>query len=134
MRKMDLVVQVSQRTGVPKETVLKSLNGALAVIAEALARGEDVRLKGFGTFGVRPRRSTRRSHVLTQQIFSIPSKATPRFYPGASAGPCGGAAHGGPAAQRSPHHLPQKSSRVSVRIARLLLCRSRMDQQELGCA
>jgi DNA-binding protein HU-beta len=82
MRKMDLVVQVSQRTGVPKETVLKSLNGALAVIAEALTRGEDVRLKGFGTFGVRPRRSTRRSHVLTQQIFSIPSKATPRFYPG----------------------------------------------------
>jgi len=82
MRKMDIVVQVSQRTGVPKETVLRSLNAALAVIAEALARGEDVRLKGFGTFGVRPRRSTRRSHVWTHQIFSIPSKATPRFYPG----------------------------------------------------
>jgi DNA-binding protein HU-beta len=81
MRKSDLVAQVSQRTGVPKETVLKSLNAAFVVIAETIARGEEVRLKRFGTFCVRPRHATRRSSVWTRQIFSIPSKVTPRFYP-----------------------------------------------------
>jgi DNA-binding protein HU-beta len=82
MRKIELVAQVSQRTGVPKETVLKSLNAALAVIAETIACGEEVKLKRFGTFCVRPRHATRRSNVWTRQIFSIPSKAIPRFLPG----------------------------------------------------
>lgn len=81
MRKIELVAQVSQRTGVPKETVLKSLNAALAVIAEAIARGEEVKFKRFGTFCARPRRSTQRSHRYTHQLITIPSKATPRFYP-----------------------------------------------------
>ncbi|GBC75899.1 DNA-binding protein HU [bacterium HR07] len=81
MIKLELVAQVSQRTGVPKETVLKSLNAALAVIAETLARGEEVRLKKFGTFCVRPRHATRRSNLWTRQLFSVPSKAMPRFYP-----------------------------------------------------
>lgn len=79
---MELVAQVAQRTGMPKETVLKSLNAALAVISEAMAQGEEVRLKGFGTFGVRARRPTRRSHRWTHEILSIPSKAMPRFVPG----------------------------------------------------
>lgn len=82
MRKLDVVAQVAQRTGMPKQTVLKSLNAALAVIAEAIAQGEEVRLKGFGTFGVRPRRPTRRCNVWTHQLFSIPSKPMPRFVPG----------------------------------------------------
>lgn len=82
MRKLELVAQVSQRTGVPKETVLKSLNAALAVIAETMARGEEVRLKRFGTFRVLPRHATQRSHRYTRQIITIPSKVMPRFYPG----------------------------------------------------
>lgn len=81
MRKIELVAQVSQRTGVPKETVLKSLNAALAVIAETMAHGEEIRLKRFGTFCARPRRSTQRSHRYTHQLITIPSKALPRFYP-----------------------------------------------------
>lgn len=82
MKKIELVAQVSRRTGVPKETVLKSLNAALAVIGETMARGEEVRLKRFGTFCVRPRHATRRSHRYTHQLIAIPSKVTPRFYPG----------------------------------------------------
>ncbi len=81
MRKIDLVTQVAQRTGVPKETVLKSLNAALAVIAETMACGEEIRLKRFGTFCVRPRRPTQRSHRYTHQLITVPSKAMPRFYP-----------------------------------------------------
>jgi DNA-binding protein HU-beta len=81
MKKLELVAQVSQRTGVPKETVLKSLNAALAVIAETMARGEEVRLKRFGTFRVLPRRATHRSHRYTHQLIAIPSKVLPRFYP-----------------------------------------------------
>lgn len=82
MRKIDLVAQVAQRTGMPKEAILKSLNAALAVISETIAQGEEVRLKGFGTFVVRPRRPTRRSNLWTRQVFAIPSKPIPRFFPG----------------------------------------------------
>ncbi len=82
MRKIELVAQVSRRTGVPKETVLKSLNAALDVIAETIACGEEVRLKNFGTFRVVPRRPTQRSHLHTHQLVTIPSKVMPRFYPG----------------------------------------------------
>ena len=81
MKKIELVAAVSQRTGVPKETVLKSLNAALAVIVETIARGEEIRLKRFGTFCARPRRSTQRSHRYTHQLIAVPSKAMPRFYP-----------------------------------------------------
>ncbi len=81
MRKIELVAAVSQRTGLPKETVLKSLNAALAVIGETIAQGEEIKLKRFGTFCARPRRSTQRSHRYTHQLITIPSKALPRFYP-----------------------------------------------------
>ncbi len=81
MRKIELVAHVSQRTGVPKETVLKSLNAALAVISEAIAHGEEIKLKRFGKFCVRPRRPTQRSHRYTRQLITVPSKALPRFYP-----------------------------------------------------
>lgn len=81
MRKIELVAQVSQRTGMPKEKVLKSLNAALAVISETMARGEEIRLKRFGTFCARPRHATQRSHRYTHQLITIPSKAMPRFYP-----------------------------------------------------
>lgn len=81
MTQLEVIAQASRRLGVPKETVKKSLRVILRVIAEALARGEDVKFKGFGTFGVRARRPSQRSHLKTRQLIPVASKAMPRFKP-----------------------------------------------------
>lgn len=84
MRKIELIAQVAERTGVPKETVKASLEALVTVITDAMARGEEVKLKGFGTFGARARRPSQRSHLRTHQLIPVASKVMPRFKPSKS--------------------------------------------------
>jgi DNA-binding protein HU-beta len=53
-----LVEQVVKRTGNSAKTVEKIVDAALEEIYAALKRGESVSLRNFGTFYVRPERST----------------------------------------------------------------------------
>lgn len=82
MTKAELITQVSERAGLPKTIAKASLEATIAAITEALARGEEVKLVGFGTFGARPRRPSQRRHIKTCQTIPVASKVTPRFKPG----------------------------------------------------
>ncbi len=84
MTKIELIARAAQRTGMPKETMKASLEAIMTVIADAMARGEEVKLKGFGTFGARARRPSQRSHLKTHQLISVASKVMPRFKPSKS--------------------------------------------------
>ena len=62
-----------------------AVDGVFAIVGEALADGEDVRLPGFGTFGTfgtrsRPARTGRNPR--TGQAISIPASTSPTFKPG----------------------------------------------------
>ena len=50
MRKADLVAIISEKTGVPKVDVLVSLEMFFQEVKDSLAEGENVYIRGFGSF------------------------------------------------------------------------------------
>ena len=50
MKKRDIVERVAGEAGITKQAVEAAVGGVFASIAEALARGEDVAVAGFGRF------------------------------------------------------------------------------------
>ena len=53
MNRSELVRQVADETGLSPAAADAAARAALEAVAGALARGEAVRLSGFGAFGVR---------------------------------------------------------------------------------
>ena len=50
MRKADLVVSVSEKTGVPKVDVLVAMEAFFKEVKISLSEGENVYIRGFGSF------------------------------------------------------------------------------------
>ena len=55
MNKMEMADRLAARTVLSKGAARDAVDGVFAIIGEALADGEDVRLPGFGTFATRSR-------------------------------------------------------------------------------
>ena len=55
VNKSDIAGRVGGRAGVGRSAAGEAVDAVFEVIAEALARGEDVRIAGFGTLGTRSR-------------------------------------------------------------------------------
>ena len=60
----------------------EAVDAAFAAIAEALARGEDVRIAGFGTFGTRNRPARTGRNPRTGESLNIAASTAPTFKPG----------------------------------------------------
>ncbi len=50
MRKADLVNQISEKTGIPKVDVLITLETMFKEVKESLAQGQNIYIRGFGSF------------------------------------------------------------------------------------
>lgn len=57
MTKRDLVLLISNETGIVQQKVLKVVQGALNHITKALAEGKTVELRNFGVFEVKVRKA-----------------------------------------------------------------------------
>ena len=55
MRKADLVNKISDKTGVPKVDTLVIIESMLKEIKDSLREGENVYLRGFGSFIIKTR-------------------------------------------------------------------------------
>lgn len=55
MRKADLVTAISEKTGVPKVDVLVSLETFFKEVKDSLSTGENVYIRGFGSFVIKKR-------------------------------------------------------------------------------
>jgi DNA-binding protein HU-beta len=55
------------------------LDAFLEVVAEALANGESVNLRGFGTFEVNERKTCKTKHPLTGELMEIPGHKICKF-------------------------------------------------------
>jgi nucleoid DNA-binding protein len=53
VRKDELIARIAQRTRLPKGEVRRILDAILQEIGASLAKGREVNLYGFGTFGLR---------------------------------------------------------------------------------
>lgn len=81
MRKADVISRVAEKTGVPKVDVLVSLESFFTEVKEALASGENVYIRGFGSF-VTKRRARKVGRNIKKNIaIEIPEHHIPAFKP-----------------------------------------------------
>ena len=82
MRKNDHIDVVSKKTGLKKAEATQAVETILNSVIEAVARGTDVRLVGFGTFTVAERIARQGRNPRTGAALKIPAMKIPRFRPG----------------------------------------------------
>ena len=82
MNKTELVAVAAEKTALTKKDAAAVITAALDAIAEALRGGDDVRLVGFGTFGVRERAERTGKNPRTGELVKIPAATIPTFKPG----------------------------------------------------
>ncbi len=81
MRKADLVNSISEKTGVPKVDVLVSLEMFFREIKDSLAGGENVYVRGFGSFVIKKRAKKIGRHIKQNVAIEIPEHFIPSFKP-----------------------------------------------------
>lgn len=81
MRKADLVATISEKTGVPKVDVLVTLESFFKEVKDTLADGENVYVRGFGSFVVKKRAKKIGRHIKKNVAIEIPEHYIPSFKP-----------------------------------------------------
>ena len=82
MNKQDLIGQVADRSGLQKPEAARAVETVLEVITDALRRGDEVRLVGFGNFVVTRRKASVGRNPRTGEPLQIDSVAQPKFRAG----------------------------------------------------
>ena len=83
LTKRDIVVKISNDTGLVQHQVFEVVQRTLDVITDSLARGEDVELRNFGIFEVRlTKERVGRNPNQPGSSFKIPPRATVKFKAG----------------------------------------------------
>lgn len=81
MRKADLVSAISDKTGVPKVDVIVTLEKFFDEVKESLERGENVYIRGFGSFVTKKRAKKIGRHIKKNKAIEIPAHYIPAFKP-----------------------------------------------------
>ena len=82
MNKQDVVAAVARRSGISKASADDAVGAVFGAITDALRKGEDVRLVGFGTFSTRRRAARQGRNPRTGETIQIPACTLPKFKPG----------------------------------------------------
>ena len=82
MNKAEMADRLAARTGLGKSAAKEAVDGVFAVIGDALANGEEVRIAGFGTFGTRSRPARTGRNPRTGEAVSISASTSPTFKAG----------------------------------------------------
>lgn len=82
MTKAELVEKVSTKINLTKKDTERVVNIVFGSIIQALARGDKVELRGFGSFRVRSRESRDGRNPRTGDTVQIPPKKVPFFKAG----------------------------------------------------
>ena len=81
MRKADLVTAISEKTGVPKVDVLVTLETFFKEVKTSLADGENVYIRGFGSYVIKKRAKKIGRHIKKNIAIEIPEHFIPAFKP-----------------------------------------------------
>ena len=82
MNRSELGNRVAERTGLGSAAAKEAVEAVFAVIADALVKGEDVRIAGFGAFGTRRRAARTGRNPRTGESVPVAASTTPTFKPG----------------------------------------------------
>ncbi len=81
MRKADLVAAIADKTGVAKVDVLVTLEAFFKEVKGSLAEGENVYIRGFGSFVIKKRAKKIGRHIKKNIAIEIPEHFIPAFKP-----------------------------------------------------
>lgn len=73
--------EISKATGVDKEVALEVVESFMENVRSALANGENVYLRGFGSFIVKERAEKTARNITKQTTIIIPKRRVPAFKP-----------------------------------------------------
>ncbi|MBR6746579.1 MAG: integration host factor subunit beta [Muribaculaceae bacterium] len=81
MTKADIVNEIAKRTGLEKATVLATIENFMDVVKDSLANGENVYLRGFGSFIIKKRSEKTARNISKNTTIIIPEHNIPAFKP-----------------------------------------------------
>ena len=81
MTKAEMVAEISNVTGVEKEKALKVIEAMMVVVKEKTADGEDIFLRGFGTFTTKTRAAKIGRLIKENKSVVVPEHKMPYFKP-----------------------------------------------------
>ena len=81
MTKAELTQEISDKTGIDKRTVLTIVESLMTELKESLAQGEEVYLRGFGSFIIKRRATKTARNIWKNTTILIPAHDIPAFKP-----------------------------------------------------
>ena len=81
MRKADLVATISEKTGIAKVDVVVSLESFFKEVKSTLSEGENVYVRGFGSFIIKKRAKKIGRNIKKNIAIEIPEHFIPAFKP-----------------------------------------------------
>ncbi|MGD1845683.1 MAG: HU family DNA-binding protein [Salibacteraceae bacterium] len=84
MTKADIVTEISEQTGIEKVQVQVTVEAFMKSVRNSLSRGDNVYLRGFGSFVVKKRAKKTGRNISKNTTIIIPAHYIPAFKPSKS--------------------------------------------------
>lgn len=79
--KSDLIQAISKASGIDRTETEIIINGFIAEIQQALKRGDEVEIRGLGSFRIIEREPRKARNPKTGEIIQLPKRRVPRIKP-----------------------------------------------------
>lgn len=84
MTKADIVSEIAKTTGIDRTNVLETIEKFMEVVKDSLINGENVYLRGFGSFIIKTRSEKTARNISKNTTIIIPEHKIPAFKPAKS--------------------------------------------------
>ena len=84
MTKAEIVAEIAQKTGIEKVAIQATVEEFMNVVKGALSEGENVYLRGFGSFIIKKRAEKTGRNISKKTTVIIPAHNIPAFKPAKS--------------------------------------------------
>lgn len=81
MTKLDIVNEIAGKTGIEKTVVMRTVEAMMETIQGSMAKGNNVYLRGFGTYEVVKRAKKTARNISKNTTLIIPEHFIPKFKP-----------------------------------------------------
>ena len=84
MTKAEIVTEIAAKTGIEKQVVMQVIEGMMETIKTSMINGEEVFLRGFGSFIIKHRAEKTARNISKNTTMIIPAHNIPAFKPAKS--------------------------------------------------
>ena len=84
MTKAEMVREIADKTGIEKQVVMQIVEGMMESIRNSMINGEEVFLRGFGSFIIKRRAQKTARNISKNTTIVIPAHNIPAFKPSKS--------------------------------------------------